>query len=93
MSQQDGLDVQCERQGIRKHDSTSSGLNKWKNDLLFIETGKTVRTGLFLMGEMKGGIIRILVLDMLSLKWALILNEDQTEVQEWGQSWESPTYK
>ena len=38
MSQQDGLDVQCERQGIRKHDSTSSGLNKWKNDLLFIET-------------------------------------------------------
>ena len=58
MSQQDGLDVQCERQGIRKHDSTSSGLNKWKNDLLFIETGKTVRTGLFLMGEMKGGIRR-----------------------------------
>ena len=37
------------------------------------------------MGEMKGGIIRIVVLDMLSLKWALILNEDQTEVQEYIQ--------
>lgn len=87
------MDLTCSGQGMRKQDSTSSGLNKWKNDLLFIETGKTVRTGLFLMGEMKGGIIRILVLDMLSLKRALTLNEDQTEVQEWRYSLESPTYK
>ena len=88
------MDLTCSvRLGMRKQNSTSSGLNGWENDLLFIETGKTVRTGLFLMGEMKRGITRILVLDMLSLKWALTLNEDKTEVQEWRYSLESPTYK
>lgn len=43
-------------------------LNRWRNDLLFPETGETVGTGLFLMGEGKGGIIRISVSDRPCLK-------------------------
>lgn len=61
-------------------------------ECLLIDTGKTVRAGLFLMGYRKGGIGRILVLDMLSLKWPSTLNGDQRSMVE-AEVWKLSTYK
>lgn len=67
------------REKGEEDDSKVTALNKWRNDLLLPETGETVGTGLFLLGEGEEGIIRISVLDMPCLKSPWILSGDHIE--------------